>query len=80
MRKYQAIWEQVKKAGSVTVVAPPSSHTRLINAVKKEKVKDIGWALLQLETDNKKYMLFFDSKDSHLRFWIEERSNLIDKL
>lgn len=46
MRKYQPIWEQIKTSNKVSIAAPIAMHKRIIQAVRKEKVKDVGWHLL----------------------------------
>jgi hypothetical protein len=40
MRKYQAIWERVKKTGKCRVTAPPPIAARIRKAVGKEKYND----------------------------------------
>jgi len=64
MRKYQPIWEQIKKDKKASLAADPRLHTRIIKAVRKEKTKDAGWRLLQLE-DGFKYKLL-DKVDGKL--------------
>ena len=49
MRQYQPIWEQIKKTGAATLVAPLASHRRIIQAVRKERSNDRGWRLLTYE-------------------------------
>lgn len=49
MRQYQPIWEQVKKHGTATLVAPAQLHPRIIQAVRKEKWMDVGFKLLLSE-------------------------------
>lgn len=58
MRKYQPIWETIKssKSGTVSLAADPSSHARIIKAVRKEKCNDVGWKLLCSE-QSKKYKI-----------------------
>ena len=42
MRQYQPIWNQVKKHKVARIVAPISVHRRIIQAVRKEKAKDLA--------------------------------------
>jgi len=49
MRQYQPIWNQIKQTGTATIVAPVAFHRRIIQAVRKEKWRDIGWKLLTSE-------------------------------
>lgn len=46
MRKYQPIWEAIKKNNTASLVAPSERHTRIIKAVKKEKNLDEGYKLI----------------------------------
>lgn len=49
MRKYQPIWEALKKEDpktgvhSVALASPEQLHRRIINGVLKEKNKDLGF-------------------------------------
>tara|TARA_Y100001963_G_C6460219_1_gene299789 strand:- start:28 stop:276 length:249 start_codon:yes stop_codon:yes gene_type:complete len=70
MRKYQAIWEAIKQEGSVSIAAPTGSHTRIIKAVRKEKVKDLAWKLVALE-DGKRYKLKDDIDGKVITFRLE---------
>ena len=49
MRKYQPVWEAIKKDKVASLAAPVSSHRRIIQAVRKEKSKDFGYKLLTAE-------------------------------
>lgn len=51
MRRYQAIWNQLKKHKVAKVVAPANLHARIIKAVKKEKWLDTGFKLISSELD-----------------------------
>lgn len=50
MRKYQRIWEELKKNKIASITAPVDSHRRIIQAVRKEKCSDTGWIFLLQET------------------------------
>lgn len=51
MRQYSPIWNQIKKAGTATIIAPIAFHRRIIQAVRKEKWRDEGWRLLTSEAE-----------------------------
>ena len=57
MRKYQPIWEQLKLHGTVSLSANPSLHKRIIKAVTKEKLNDLGYKLMCAETSTTKKLL-----------------------
>jgi len=64
MRKYQPIWEAVRNNSTASLSAEPIMHRRIIQAVRKEKTKDLGWKMMCLEA-GKKYELL-DTTDGHL--------------
>lgn len=43
MRKYQAIWNQLKLSAECRLVAHPERHRRIKKAVSKEKCADISY-------------------------------------
>jgi hypothetical protein len=43
MRKYEAIWIQLKATSNCKIVAPPSLHARIKKAITKEKYKDVAY-------------------------------------
>jgi len=74
MRKYQPIWEALKKDPTkpVSLIAPADLHPRIIQAVKKEKAKDAGWRLLNSE--NKiKYILSHTRESNKITFKLTEK-------
>lgn len=71
MRKYQAIWEQIKRDQAATIICAEPMHSRIINAVRKEKRMDYGWKLLVAE-DNKKYRLMDIAEGNLIKFRLEE--------
>lgn len=71
MRKYQAIWEQVKATGRAQVKAAPALHGRIIKAVRKEKSSDLAFRLLTSEL-NKKYNLISVSVSATIVFTLED--------
>lgn len=58
MRKYQPIWDQLKLHGTVSLSATPSLHKRIIKAVIKEKLKDLGYKLLCAESGSIKKLAY----------------------
>ena len=57
MRKYQAIWEQLKlPPHRAELAAPKNAHPRIIQAVRKERSNDLGWKY-QLEEEGKRYRM-----------------------
>lgn len=56
MRKYQPIWDAIKKDTTASLVADTKLHARIINAVRKEKARDLGWKLI-LSEQGKKYRM-----------------------
>ncbi len=46
MRQYQAIWEAIKKHKTATIVAPDFNHTKIIQAVMKERAADLPFRRL----------------------------------
>lgn len=59
MRKYQPIWEALKKDLTVSLAAPLASHRRIRIAVRKEKNKDLGWKLICSDKGNS-YKLHYE--------------------
>jgi len=77
MRKYQAIWEQVKSDPSLSasLLAPKVSHTLIIRAVRKEKNKDLGYKLTCSEAKPPvKYKLMEEITGREIRFYLEDIS------
>lgn len=75
MRKYQPIWEIVKKEHSASLAADPSMHNRIIQAVRKEKNKDAGWRLL-LGEQGIKYKLKEKVEGSLITFYLVDISSI----
>ena len=67
MRKYQPIWEQLKLYGTTSLSANPAMHKRIIKAVMKEKLKDLGWKILCAESGNI-YKLAYKSEGKLVTF------------
>lgn len=71
MRKYQPIWEQIKKEGTATVRVGVPMHARIIKAVRKEKDMDYGFKLLKAE-EYKKFKLMDSIEGDLITFYLEE--------
>ena len=67
MRKYEPLWQAIKDKGKVSIAADPSIHPRIINAIRKEKARDLSWKYL-LQEKNKRYNLYEDIDGSLLTF------------
>lgn len=52
MRKYEPIWNDIKKHGFARVKAAPKYHKTIIKAVKKEKYYDQVWKFNTSEKGN----------------------------
>ena len=56
MRQYEPIWLKLKENNKASISAAPALHRRIIQAVRKEKARDIGWRYLVKE-NKKRYEL-----------------------
>lgn len=74
MRQYQPIWEAIKlyPNAETTLTAPTKNHKRIIQAVRKEKSKDMGWRLLESEKGYK-YVLNYKVLGKKLTFTLEQQ-------
>ena len=80
MRKYEALWNKIKGNSKASCIAEVSLHSRIIQAVKKEKNEyDLGWKLQQLEL-GKKYYLKYKTTDVGITFYLEETKEFMYKL
>lgn len=70
MRKYQPIWERIKRDKTAQIAAKPELHNRIITAVTKEKYKDIGWKLL-LSEDGLNYKLYSKIEGKLITFYLK---------
>lgn len=43
MRQYQTAWNLLKEKGHLTLQASPQFHRRILKAIKKERVMDLGF-------------------------------------
>ena len=42
MRKYQALWEQLKEEKNIELDAPRETHKRIVSGLCKESLKDLS--------------------------------------
>jgi len=70
MRKYQPIWEAIKQGKPVSIAAPIGSHTRIIKAVRKEKVKDLAWKFQNSE-EGRRFKVKEDIEGKVITFYLE---------
>ncbi len=71
MRQYEPIWIQLKEKHQVAISASPTLHRRIIQAVRKEKAKDVGWKYLLAES-KKRYELKDQSIGKIIKFHLVE--------
>jgi len=81
MRKYQPIWELIKKDMEATIVAPLNKHNMIIQQVKKEKCFDWTYKLLCSEKNVKyKLQIITDNKRKTITFKLIDATSLWRKL
>jgi hypothetical protein len=79
MRKYQAIWEQLKATGKCTVASPVAYHRRVIKAVLKERTQD---TLYKFMLSEKKWFVrvYFKRESSKITFSLKVYKSVEEKL
>lgn len=70
MRKYEPLWNLIKKNSTATVEAPIDLHATIVQAVKKEKSMDKGYRLLALEV-GKKPLLRHTINGTKITFYLQ---------
>lgn len=70
MRKYEAVWVQLKKDSRVSIIAPFYLHKRIVKAVCKEKYKDMGYKLELIE-HHKRARIHIANDSNRLTFEIK---------
>lgn len=73
MRTYEPIWIAIKKYGFAKVLCSPPMRRRLIEGVRKEKKKDLGWKLMQAE-DNKRHKLKETIYEDSIKFYLDTKT------
>lgn len=77
MRQYQPIWEQIKKHKEATIVAPVELHKRIIQAVRKEKWKDLSFKFLACEAGIRmKLVEESNKKKGTIKFFLKDVSGI----
>lgn len=79
MRKYQPIWEEIKLHHTATLTADVSLHSRIIEAVRKEKKKDLGWKY-QMQENRIKYDLLQHIHGNNITFYLNKVNCALYKL
>lgn len=69
MRKYQPIWDRLKRDLTASLAASPAMHKRIIKAVIKEKNRDLGWKLLTSEKGTN-YKLRYEIDGQLVKFYL----------
>lgn len=77
MRKYQPIWVALKQSSTYTasIIAPEKLHRRIIQAVRKEKAKDMLWNVAQRKK-GRLYKLKHSIEEDKITFYLEDCSKL----
>ena len=75
MRKYQALWEQLKLEKSLELTAPRDTHKRLISGLCKESLKDLG-ARNKYAQAGKSYIIRHSQIRDTLYLVLEERDKV----
>ena len=75
MRKYERIWDTIKKDLEISLKAPVSSHQRIIQAVRKERSNDDAWNFLRVEA-GKRYLLDYKIKGKVITFSLVDNTPL----
>lgn len=73
--RYQDLWEALKKSKSISVAAPAAGHSRLKEAVKKRKKRDLAFKFL-ISEQNQEAILEFKSEGAllHIKLIVKHRS------
>ena len=69
MRQYERLWREIRKYSTSKIIAPPFLHRRIIQAVRKEKTKDLVWKLYVAEQE-KKYELKHKIEGKLITFYL----------
>ena len=75
MRKYQPLWNALKASKLVAIEAEIELHARILNAVSKEKCKDLGWKVLCSES-GLYYKIAYQIEGSKITFTLVATSSI----
>lgn len=80
MRQYTPVWQALKKHKTAKLVAHASRHRTIIQAVRKEKWRDLGFKLLASE-QGKIYKLYEEVDTEHhtITFYLQDVSGITIK-
>lgn len=78
MRKYQPVWERLKKLGSCTLEVPPSFVARVKKAIIREKHRDLGFKTIN-DDDVYRLTISYDISTKRLRFDLKARFGLEER-
>lgn len=78
MRRYQVIWNALKKDKHCTITVHPALHARVIKAVIKEKDMDVGYKLTALPDDERCYIMkiAYIREGARIKFFLRKVLNL----
>lgn len=81
-RKYQEIWERIKRKGACSIECHPKMVNRVKKAVIKEKTNDNGFKVIN---DNDSYRLNIlieplDATKSRIEFRLRAKFGLFDRM
>lgn len=69
MRKYERLWNTIRKEREVTISAALSQHSKIIQAVRKEKATDMGFRYLNVE-NKERYELKEEVVGKTIKFYL----------
>jgi hypothetical protein len=79
MRKYEAIWEELKRAGRCEIRAHPKMQPRVKKAVIKEKYNDIAYKVL-LDEKEATIETFVKEEDEELMVFVLHQTITVEDL
>lgn len=68
--RYQPIWDEIKKSGTATIVAPQILHKRIIKAVIKRKDVDLAYKFL-CDEQHRKAKLAYKTEGNLITFSLQ---------
>ena len=73
MRYYEPIWQEIKLHKVAHITASTELHRRIIQAVRKERSKDLGWKL-EVSERNGRYALDVKVQGKLITFTLLDKS------
>lgn len=71
MRKYQALWNQLKTDTRIVLVAPRSKHRQLLQGLRIESLKDTLYRFKCIDEKNQSFIIANNSVDDTLYIRLE---------